>query len=67
MINIFLNGEAIILEKHCTLGDFLKIQSKISGNYAVALNKKFIARADYEHTVLNNQDHITIIRPMQGG
>lgn len=66
-MRIFLHNKEIIIENSCTLSEFFKSQEIISGNYAVAVNKKFIAKADYAHTVLNHQDQITIIRPMQGG
>ena len=66
-MKVFLNKKEMIIEDGCTLGEFLKSQEYISGSYAIALNKNFIARNNYDETILNNQDHIAIIRPMQGG
>jgi len=48
------------------LQDLLNQHNK-SHNYAVAVNRQFVARSQYAQTILKEQDQIDIIQPMQGG
>ena len=65
MIAIYLNTQRIELQKPCSLIDIL--HNHIDGNFAIAVNRKFIAKAHYANYILQDGDQIEMITPMQGG
>lgn len=67
MIHIQFNDETILLQKNCSVAELL-MQKKFLDNYfAVALNRHFVARTQYDTTFLQEGDIIELIFPMQGG
>lgn len=67
MMTIYLNGDAVLVRDSCFLSDFLLEKGYIDDCYAVALNRSFIPRANHAATLLQENDLIEIIVPMQGG
>lgn len=66
MISISVNGENLTIAKNSTLSNLISI-IKPQQPFAVAVNTVFIARANYDTTVLNNKDCIDIVNPVAGG
>lgn len=67
MISVRLR-DAIIKIKHNTTLSQLLMKEGVSQQYhAVALNRQFIAAQNYSSTLLQENDRIDIIIPMQGG
>ncbi len=67
MINIKLNAKQIQIEKAMMLGEFLKINNYNFKGFAVAINREFIPRSQYDAHLINEDDDIEIVAPMQGG
>lgn len=67
MITIQLNRKTYLIENKSTLQDILHENKFIEPCFATAINKKFILRAHYATTYLNEGDCIETIMPMQGG
>ena len=67
MLTLKLNNETITLASTLLLKDALNHWGYQDGPYAVAINQTFIPKSRYSMTVLNNNDHIEIVSPMQGG
>lgn len=67
MITINLNSQKINLPENNSLAEVLTHQGYTGDYFAVALNRKFIARGQYAETILTENDSIDIIFPMQGG
>jgi sulfur carrier protein len=67
MITIYFNVEKIILEKSISLAELLEKQKMETIYFATAVNRVFIPRSQYQHTQLQQDDHVEIILPMQGG
>lgn len=49
------------------LAEILQNNGFATGNFAVAINRKFIPRSTYAQTEINDGDQIDIVTPMQGG
>lgn len=45
----------------------LVLELEIEGAFALALNENFVPKSQYADTLLNENDHIEIVAPMQGG
>lgn len=69
MIQIYLNGEPKTIAADCSLAEFLNNSEQYHENslYAVAVNGRVIARVDYSHTILHDEDVIDIVSPQPGG
>ena len=67
MMQIIFNQQKISITQQATLKDLLQQQGYESGNFSVVVNQEFILRANYVSTMLNENDIIDIIKPMQGG
>ena len=67
MMTVTWNDSEIQLEQPCTLLEFIQKYINVSGCYAIAINRQFVAKNNYEKTQLSDRDHITMITPMQGG
>jgi thiamine biosynthesis protein ThiS len=65
-MRIFLNDKPIDLKQSSTLSEFLASHVLVDGVYAVALNNTFIPQSSYS-MLIQQDDHIDIIVPMQGG
>ena len=66
MLTLKLNNQATTT-KQTILADALKEWGYHEGPYAVAINLTFIPKSKYHTTLLNHNDHIEIVEPMQGG
>lgn len=67
MITIHLNDNPITVETPMNLRNFLLHHASDESGYAVALNRRFIAKSDYDNILLQNADKIELVRAMQGG
>lgn len=67
MITIHLNNEPITVKTSMNLHDFLIHHVSAESGYAVALNRRFIAKSEYAKTLLQPADQIELVRAMQGG
>jgi sulfur carrier protein len=66
-MKIYLNQTPIFLNHSISLKDMLD-QHRLTGNYfAVAVNKTFVSRMQYENYFLKDNDEIDVVQPMQGG
>ena len=66
MLNIYLNGETLIISTQTTLKKLL-VDRDFSGVFAVAINELVISPVNYEKTILQPDDRIEIITAMCGG
>ena len=69
MITIRLNEKIYTIEPDCShvLDDILVREGYTSPYFAVAVNKQFIPREEYENTFLKEGDCVEVVTPMQGG
>jgi sulfur carrier protein len=67
MITIYLNSTRIELIETLTLKEVLEKNGHASGTFAIAINRQFIPRGQYEKTSVKEGDQIDVIVPMQGG
>jgi thiamine biosynthesis protein ThiS len=67
MMRIRLNGQEISISAPCTLQEFINKHIDTDGAYALALNRSFVAKVNYAQVILQEQDQIDTIFPMQGG
>lgn len=66
-MQIILNGEALRLNKTVTLARFLEAQGYGDMRVAVAVNGTFVPKSKHDDTILNADDKVEIVAPMQGG
>ena len=68
-MTIRINGEDVTVNNRCSLIQALEFWTKagIKKGYVIALNQNFIARSQYESTVLKANDNIEMLAPMAGG
>ena len=66
MLNIYLNGEPLIISSQTTLKKLL-VDKNFLGVFAVAINEVIINRVNYEKTVIHPGDRIEVITAMYGG
>lgn len=45
----------------------LVLELEIEGAFALALNENFVPKSQYADTLINENDRIEIVAPMQGG
>jgi thiamine biosynthesis protein ThiS len=67
MIKIVVNHEVFTVPQESNLNDALKLLGFENGYFAVAVNRKVIAKDLYQQFLLQADDHIDIVAPMQGG
>lgn len=67
MITIRLNEQCCVLEKQLNVSDLLEDEGFSMVYCAVALNKQFIPRTEYEVTFLKEGDCVDVVSPMEGG
>lgn len=67
MINIKVNNKTHQLQSDSSLQSLLNALHIPFNGIAVAVNKKIITQADWEHKTLNEGDDIIIITATQGG
>ncbi len=66
-MNIYFNNEKHQIEANQSLQEFLLCQKKTELHFAIAINHQFVPRGVYQSTLLNENDRIDMIVPMQGG
>ena len=66
-MNIKLNGEEKEATAGSSLADFIADLKISTSHCATAINGAFIPRSQYQSTVLNENDELEIVAPMQGG
>ena len=66
-LKVLLNNQSIELATQSNLTTVLKTQGYQNQSFAVAINKTFIPKAQYDQVILKEGDDINIVTPMQGG
>jgi sulfur carrier protein len=66
-ITLFINSQATDLPTDCSLDTALAITGHDQPYCAVAVNKTFVPKSQYPHTVLQKGDSVEVLAPMQGG
>ncbi len=70
-MQLMLNDKAIEVESNITISqliDWLRVDSGFSDtNFAIAVNMEFVPRSIYSESVLQENDQVEIVLPMQGG
>lgn len=67
MVTLTLNGQRKTLNQSVNLANFLKDEGYADMKVAVAKNGDFVAKGEYETTMVGDGDTIEIVAPMQGG
>ncbi|HAT1850138.1 TPA: sulfur carrier protein ThiS [Legionella pneumophila] len=67
MINVYLNDKIYNIESSLSLSVFLKQLNYTQQHFAVAINNHHVSHKAYETTILQANDCIDILFPMQGG
>jgi sulfur carrier protein len=67
MLEITFNNIQVKLSSVTTLQEFLTANGYHDHYFAVAINRIFISKTNYQHTLLQSGDIVDIITPMQGG
>ena len=68
MITISVNNTPVSVNTNTTLMDVLnKQQLTLQKGIAVAVNNTVIAKTNWPHHQINNNDKITVIKATQGG
>ncbi|HAT6936809.1 TPA: sulfur carrier protein ThiS [Legionella pneumophila] len=67
MINIYLNDKIYTIQSSLSLSVFLKQFNYTQQHFAVAINNHHVPYKAYETTILQANDCIDILFPMQGG
>lgn len=66
-LSVVVNGKKTILTQGLNLQQVLDKQGYKNEQVAIALNETFIARSQYQDTLIEVNDCIDIVAPMQGG
>lgn len=66
-MNIVLNGEPHQFKNGSTVSDLLEALNLHPGGVAVEHNRRIIKKADYEKTVLQENDTVEIVHFVGGG
>ncbi len=67
MIEVRVNGERQRIDVAAALSDALRQWGYACEKIAVAINGEFVARSQYENTVLKAHDQLEVVAPVQGG
>ncbi len=72
MIQLFLNGKPVTLSQSMSLDLALQEWKKnnigiIPETFAISINEQFIPKTQYTATILQTNDCIDLLIPMQGG
>jgi sulfur carrier protein len=67
MITIYLNNQKHQINSNQSLQAFLLARNHKELHFAIVINNQFIPRTYYSTTLLDENDQIEIIVPMQGG
>ncbi|MGE5141009.1 MAG: sulfur carrier protein ThiS [Rudaea sp.] len=66
-INIELNGEPYSLDAGTPVARLLADLKLKPNRVAVEINQAVVAKAAYEHTIINADDHVEVINFVGGG
>ncbi len=66
-MKIILNGQSQTLDQQISLEQLLEQHGYSGKTVAVAVNKNFVPKSSYATHMINEQDDIEIVAPMQGG
>jgi thiamine biosynthesis protein ThiS len=67
MMTITFNQTILTIENNVSLSELLAQQKLEDGNFAIALNARFVPKHNYQNVLLKQDDVIEMIKPMQGG
>lgn len=67
MITIKINHQEIVLPNECDITQALTIYGLQEKIFAVVLNNKIIPRENHQQIIIQADDQLDIIVPMQGG
>lgn len=67
MISVSLNGQSHHINEGTVLNDAISHWGYGEQLFAIAINDTFIARNQYQETLLKEGDRIDVVSPMQGG
>jgi sulfur carrier protein len=70
-MKLFINGQSIAIETEeatllVALQHYLTPEQQLQ-SFAIALNGDFVGKADYQRTLVNQEDSIDVLFPIQGG
>ncbi len=66
-ISIIINGKQTNVLASLTLTEVLNDKNYTNQLVAIAINETFVSRDDYSKIIINANDCIDIVAPMQGG
>lgn len=66
-MKIVLNGETKEVSEGITVGDFLSKINSSNKFIAVAVNREFVPKNNYESIYLKSMDEIEVVSPHPGG
>lgn len=66
-MNILLNGEQKEIGDGSSVKTLLSEMENTNNFFAVALNREFIPRKNYEKTLLKPMDEVEVVSPHPGG
>ncbi len=66
-MEITINGTAKTIDNTMNIHDFLSSEGYENKLVAVAVNNHFITRTSYNDYIIQDNDAIEIVAPMQGG
>ena len=67
MIEIIVNGAKQNITSDINIKEMIKELNYTKEGFAVAINESFIAIKSYESTIIQPNDRIEILAPVQGG
>lgn len=67
MIKINVNGEMKEIQAGLNVKEMIEVLQYKTKGFAVAVNTTFVAIDTYENTIINENDKIDILAPVQGG
>lgn len=66
-LKIKINGNSTTLKTPINIETLLSDQGYKDKLVAVAINGAFVAKSSYNEHIINDQDDVEIVAPMQGG
>ena len=66
-MKILINSQETEFKKRLSLEEALNSWGNQPCGFSVAVNKRFVPKAEYGHTLLKEGDCVDIVTPMQGG
>jgi len=67
MIKVSVNGEIKEIAEGLNVKQLIEALNYKQEGFAVAINTTFVSIKSYEETIINNEDTIDILAPVQGG